>query len=167
MRTNIHGETRSKVTFVDALRAKVELQNGETWMVGFPTPFNYNSGEHFIKLLGSSFDLYWGLKGTIESDFRLINGSLYQDGYDMMIYIVLEPKKSEERERIGARIKELRKKMNLDAKTLASRIGIDASNLSRIEQGRYSVGLDILSKIASALNAKVDIVEEEKIAGVS
>ena len=77
----------------------------------------------------------------------------------MMIFIVLEPKRSEERKRIGERIKELRKKRNLDAKSLASRIGIDASNLSRIEQGHYSVGFDILSKIASALNAKVDIVE--------
>lgn len=160
MKTIIHGDSWSKVTFMDELRAKVELRNGETWIVGFPTPFNYNSGEHFKKLLGSSFDIFWGLKGTIESDFRLINGNLYQDGYDMMIYIVLEPKRSEERERIGARIKELRKKRNLDAKSLASRIGIDASNLSRIEQGRYSVGFDILSKIASALNAKVDIVED-------
>jgi transcriptional regulator with XRE-family HTH domain len=84
---------------------------------------------------------------------------LYQDGYEMIAFAVMEPKRSEERKRIGERIKELRKKKNLDAKTLASRIGIDASNLSRIEQGHYSVGFDILSKIANALNAKVDIVE--------
>lgn len=159
MKTVIHGPSRSKVSFIDDLRAKVELENGETWIVGFPTPFNYLSGEHFIQLLGWAFDLYWGLKGTIEDDFRQINGMLYQDGYEMMFFIVLEPKRSEERKRIGERIRELRKKRNLDAKSLAARIGIDASNLSRIEQGHYSVGLDILSKIATALNSKVDIVE--------
>lgn len=159
MKTVIHGPSRSKVSFIDDLRAKVELENGETWIVGFPTPFNYLSGEHFIQLLGWAFDLYWGFKGTIEEDFRQINGMLYQDGYEMMFFIVLEPKRSEERKRIGERIRELRKKKNLDAKSLAARIGIDASNLSRIEQGHYSVGLDILSKIATALNSKVDIVE--------
>ena len=79
----------------------------------------------------------------------------------MMIFVVMEPKRSVERQRIGERIKELRKKRNIDAKSLAERIGIDASNLSRIEQGHYSVGFDILSKIANALNAKVDIVEIE------
>jgi len=33
------------------------------------------------------------------------------------------------------------------------------ANLSRIEQGRYSVGLDILSKIAFALGAKIELVD--------
>ena len=88
--------------------------------------------------------------------YRFISGWLRNDAF-----VVLEPKRSEERKRIGERIRELRKKKNLDAKAVASRAGIDASNLSRIEQGHYSVGLDILSKIASALGARVDIVEEE------
>ena len=107
------------------------------------------------------FDLYWGTQGSFEKDCRIINSRLYEDGYDMMIFVVMEPKRSVERQRIGERIKELRKKRNIDAKSLAERIGIDASNLSRIEQGHYSVGFDILSKIANALNAKVDIVEIE------
>ena len=158
-KTIIHGPSRSKVSFIDEVRAKVELENGETWIVGFPGPSNYLSGEHFIQLLGWSFDLYWGVKDSIADDIRNINGSLYHDGYDMMVFVVMEPKRSEERKRIGERIKELRKKRNLDAKSLAARVGIDASNLSRIEQGHYSVGFDILSKIATALNAKVDIVE--------
>ena len=160
MKTIIHYIPKSKVTFLDERKAKVELQNGETWLMGFPTPFNYLSGVHFIQLLGFAFDMYWGLSGTLEGDYRRINERIYHDGYEMMFYIVLEPKRSEERQRIGERIRELRKKKGIDAKDLASRIGIDASNLSRIEQGRYSVGLDILSKIASALGAKVDIVED-------
>ncbi len=47
----------------------------------------------------------------------------------------------------------------MEAKALAMRVGIDASNLSRIEQGHYSVGFDTLNKIANALGAKVDLVK--------
>ena len=36
--------------------------------------------------------------------------------------------------------------------------GIDAANLCRIEQGRYSAGLDILAKIATSLECKIDLV---------
>lgn len=162
MRTIIHGPSKSKVTFINPNKAKVELTNGETYLVGFPGPYSYISGgDHLIQLLGWLFDLYWGTQGSFEKDCRIINSRLYEDGYDMMYYVVMEPKRSEERQRIGERIKELRKKRNLDAKSLAERVGIDASNLSRIEQGHYSVGFDILSKIASALNAKVDFVESE------
>ena len=65
----------------------------------------------------------------------------------------------QERVRIGTRIRELRKEKNIEAKMLAQIANIDAANLSRIEQGRYSVGLDILSKIAHALGAKIELVD--------
>lgn len=161
MKTIIHGPSISKVTFIDPNRARIQLETGETYIVAFPGPSNYLSGDHFIQLLGWEFDLYWGTQGSIQEDYRLINSHLYRDGYDMMLFVAPEQNKTDERKRIGERIKELRKKRNLDAKTLASRIGIDASNLCRIEQGHYSVGFDILSKIANALNAKVDIVEND------
>jgi transcriptional regulator with XRE-family HTH domain len=67
--------------------------------------------------------------------------------------------RSLERERIGAKIRLLREKKGMEAKQLAIITNIDAANLSRIEQGKYSVGLDILSKISLALGAKVDLVE--------
>ncbi len=161
MKTIIHGPSISKVTFIDPNRARILLETGETYIIAFPGPSNYLSGDHFIQLLGWEFDLYWGTQGSMQEDYRLINSHLYRDGYDMMLFVAPEQNKSDERKRIGERIKELRKKRNLDAKTLASHIGIDASNLCRIEQGHYSVGFDILSKIANALNAKVDIVEKD------
>ena len=43
----------------------------------------------------------------------------------------------------------------------ADAAGIDAANLSRIEQGRYSVGLDILSRIAFVLGAHIDLVPNQ------
>ena len=64
-----------------------------------------------------------------------------------------------ERTRIGKRIREIREERGIEARDLAGLAGIDAANLSRIENGKYSVGLDILSKIAASLGKKVDLVE--------
>ena len=67
--------------------------------------------------------------------------------------------KDKERIRIGNRIKELRSNKGLDSKSLALYAGIDPANLCRIESGKYSVGFDILAKIASVLGMKIDFVE--------
>lgn len=64
-----------------------------------------------------------------------------------------------ERHRIGQRIKEIREGMNIEAKVLSKLSGVDAANICRIEQGKVSVGLDVLSKIANALGYKVDLVK--------
>lgn len=63
-----------------------------------------------------------------------------------------------ERKRIGSRIVELRDEKNIEAKVLAQKAKIDSANLCRIEKGKYSVGLDILSKIAYSLDMKIDFV---------
>ena len=65
----------------------------------------------------------------------------------------------EDRARLGTRIREIREEREIEARDLAKLAGIDAANLSRIENGKYSVGLDILSKIAAALGKKVDFVD--------
>lgn len=64
-----------------------------------------------------------------------------------------------ERQRIGQRIKEIREKNQIEAKVLAKLSGVDAANICRIEQGKHSVGLDVLSKIANALGYRVDLVK--------
>jgi DNA-binding Xre family transcriptional regulator len=63
-----------------------------------------------------------------------------------------------ERVRIGQRIKELREAKKMDARDLALLTGIDAANLSRIEQGKYSTGVDILSRICVILDAHLDLI---------
>ncbi len=66
-----------------------------------------------------------------------------------------------ERTRIGKKIREIREEKRIEAKDLAKLANIDAGNLSRIEQGRYSVGIDILSKIAFVLGCQIDIVPNQ------
>ncbi|MDC3210828.1 helix-turn-helix domain-containing protein [Saprospiraceae bacterium] len=69
--------------------------------------------------------------------------------------------KQGERTRIGAKIRQIREEKGIEAKDLARLSNIDAANLSRIEKGKYSVGLDILSKLASALGYHIDIVPKQ------
>lgn len=64
-----------------------------------------------------------------------------------------------ERTRIGNRIRQIREERGIEARDLAKLAGIDAANLSRIENGKYSVGIDILSKIAASLGKKIDLVD--------
>ncbi|MBQ3657115.1 MAG: helix-turn-helix transcriptional regulator [Bacteroidales bacterium] len=59
---------------------------------------------------------------------------------------------------MGRRIRELREAKRMEARDLALLAGIDAANLSRIEQGKYSTGVDILSRIAVILDAHLDLI---------
>lgn len=67
----------------------------------------------------------------------------------------------QERKRIGRRIAELRKEQNLTQAQLADRCGIQQAHIARIETGRYSVGLDTLAQIATALGMTIDFVSSE------
>ena len=64
----------------------------------------------------------------------------------------------EERKRIGRRIAELRKEHDMTQTQLAERCGLQQAHIARIETGRYSVGLDTLAQIATALGMQVDFV---------
>lgn len=64
-----------------------------------------------------------------------------------------------DRERIGLQIAHLRKAKGLSQRDLAELTGLNYVNIWKIEKGKYSVGLDILSKICSALGKRVDIVD--------
>ena len=70
---------------------------------------------------------------------------------------------------MGQRITDLRKgvkwtdaagihRTSMTQQELADIVGLQRSNLSRIESWRYSVGFDILQSIAGALVVNVDIV---------
>lgn len=64
----------------------------------------------------------------------------------------------DERLRIGLRIAELRKEKGYSIRRLAELSGITYQNITKIEHGRYSVGFDILQKIADSLGCRVDLI---------
>ena len=59
------------------------------------------------------------------------------------------------RKDFGKQILALRKQKNISQDQLAELAGITRNNLSRIENGKYSPGLDILLRIADALKTEL------------
>lgn len=64
------------------------------------------------------------------------------------------------RERIGQQIALLRKERGLSQRALSELCGVTFQNINKIELGRYSVGLDILTKITDALGCELRITEK-------
>lgn len=144
----------TKSNFLDDTTIIVIARDGETFTLKtyFPVPkeeqqtFAHSLAQYFEKNFSNdkSSMVYWVLM-----DMMAHTGySFYYAGSD----------RSEDRERIGAKIRQLREDKGMEAKQLAVLANIDAANLSRIEQGKYSVGLDILTRIAHVLGVKVDLV---------
>jgi transcriptional regulator with XRE-family HTH domain len=63
-----------------------------------------------------------------------------------------------DRLRIGSRLRELREAQGLTTTQLGERCGLTQSTISKVENGKWSVSLDILSKIAGALGCSVEII---------
>ena len=75
--------------------------------------------------------------------------------------MTLDEFKYSERKRIGKRIAELRKKRGLTTAQLAELSGMVQQSVSRAEQGNRATTIDVLAKIAAALNVRLDFVENE------
>ena len=153
--------------FVDDYTIEVIALDGEmfTWKTYFPTPVQDQN--FYAERLAYYYEKY--SKDNIGYETGMSRGywvwirmnydeglGIYGGKGDREYQSIFQ---QEQRIRIGARIRELRKEKNIEARKLAQIANIDAANLSRIEQGRYSVGLDILSKIALALGSKIEMIE--------
>lgn len=66
-----------------------------------------------------------------------------------------------ERLRVGQRIAESRKEHAMTQQQLADAVGISREHIARIEAGKYSVGLDILVKVAKALDMELEFVTKD------
>ena len=64
-------------------------------------------------------------------------------------------------ELVGRKIRQLRKERKLTQSELAARIGIQQSDLSRIERGEYRVSLDILFRMLAEFRVSVAEFFEE------
>ena len=149
----------AKILSIDLYRketslARLELSNGEVYLIGFMSLEPVENKDLYTKALERIANAFE--KGD-EPD--LSNFLSYRMACEkLVIPLYVSPDRNGERERIGQRIRELRVARGMEAKMLARLSQIDAANVSRIEQGKYSVGLDILCKIALALDSRVEIV---------
>ena len=66
----------------------------------------------------------------------------------------------ERRKRMGARIKTLREQQGLSQRKLALMIGSNQTHIWQIENGNVNVGLDLLCRLADALEVNVrDLID--------
>ncbi|MCF0232556.1 MAG: helix-turn-helix transcriptional regulator [Enterococcus sp.] len=152
-------QTKSSAQIIDKHEVEVTVPDGEVFTVicQIDTYLNKESQLHELHWLEELFD-----KNFSDNKELMINNiwrESLQFGIAGGILGISTGTRYEDRVRIGMRIREIREERGIEARDLARLAGIDAANLSRIENGKYSVGVDILSKIAAALGKKVDLVK--------
>ncbi|WP_242118086.1 helix-turn-helix domain-containing protein [Aestuariivivens sediminicola] len=151
-------EFKSSARIIDDKMVEVIAPDGEVFSVlaGIGKYINEKTCNYQLHVLEYVFDK------NFSNDKELMTNNIWKDlmlnGVTLM---GMSPgDKHGERTRIGKKIREIREEKGIEAKDLAKLAKIDAANLSRIEKGKYSVGLDILSKLASALGYHIDIVRK-------
>ena len=113
----------------------------------FPQLNALKDRELFIKgkLLGWS-GVYWDDDLDIECDTVYEEGIDVSKEYDDIDNVVL-----------GYKIRELRRNADLSQVELASKAGIDQSDLSKIEKGLANPSIKQISKVLSALNQRLSV----------
>ena len=103
--------------------------------------------ELFLKghLMGWS-GVVWNDELDIEVETPYYDGIDVTEEYDDVESVV-----------VGYKIKERRLKLNLSQEELSNKIGIDQSDLSKIEKGNANPTIKMIHKIACGLDSKVNI----------
>lgn len=70
----------------------------------------------------------------------------------------MENRDTSYRENIGRQIATMRNEARLSVRELAELSGVSFQNITKIENGKYNVSVDILGKICNALNAEIKIL---------
>lgn len=66
-----------------------------------------------------------------------------------------------ERIRIGAQLKDYRTQNKLTVRQLADLSSVSYQNITKIENGKYNVSIDILEKLTKALNLTIKLIESD------
>ena len=150
---------KTKVIYLDPKRVLVETPKGEKFILGFCSSMNYlwetEYNVSFSDFLSSLFDKFY--KGNDSVIMGEITRQLLIHRFEPVFSYGRDPRQN--RLIMGDRIRELREDKNMDVFTLAEQAGIQPNTLKRIEAGKFSADLDILSKIAQGLGMKIDFVE--------
>lgn len=68
-----------------------------------------------------------------------------------------------DRERIGSQLKKARESKSLSVRALADLSGVTSQNITKIENGKYNVSIDILSKILKPLDCSIEIYKNNEV----
>lgn len=156
LRKFMETSTKSRAQILDMYYVEVQTPDGELFKIVSDLA-KYDSDEYkgyVLHLIEFIFDRNFSedketMISRIQREFLL--NAVPSMGMD-------SGNRQDERVRIGKRIRDLREKKRMEARDLALLTGIDAANISRIEQGKYSIGVDILSRICIILDAHLDLI---------
>lgn len=143
------------VKFVSLNKVAIETPQGDRFTMGLNRVVPMPLQEQDAKVISYLFDQYY------KGDPSVIMGQIYRGMVQYGCWATpywVGPDRNNERERIGLQIRSLREERNLEVKELASYADIDPSNLSRIEKGKFSASLDILCKIAAAMDCSIELI---------
>ena len=145
-------EFQTKARIIDSKIVEVTALDGEVFQVLCQVGryISKETQQYELRLIEAIFD-----KNFSDDKEQMVN-NIWRDSFIKGIPFLGMGfgDRQQERARIGARIRQIRIDRGIEARDLAKLAGIDAANLSRIENGKYSVGIDILSKIAASLGKK-------------
>jgi DNA-binding Xre family transcriptional regulator len=150
---------KSKARIVDDKMIEVIAPDGEKFSVLAKIGIysNEKTRQYQLHMVEYVFDI------NFSDDKELMSSNIWRDLLQNGVSFMgmSSGDRQGERTRMGKKIRKIREEKGIEAKDLAKLANIDAANLSRIEQGKYSVGLDILSKIAFVLGCQIDIVPNQ------
>jgi DNA-binding XRE family transcriptional regulator len=146
-------EFKSKARIVDSKMVEVTAPDGEVFQVlcQVGAYLSEETRKYELHLIEAIFDK------NFSEDKELMTNNIWRESFARGVAFlgISSGDRQRERIRIGGRIRQIREERNMEAKLA----GIDAANLSRIENGKYSVGIDILSRIAAVLGKKIDFID--------
>ena len=153
----MNAEFKSKARIVDSKMVEVTAPDGEVFQVlcQVGAYLSEETRKFELHLIEAIFDK------NFSEDKEQMTNNIWRESFARGVAFlgISSGDRQGERVRIGGRIRQIREERNMEARDLAKLAGIDATNLSRIENGKYSVGIDILSKIAAVLGKKIDLVD--------
>ena len=153
----MNAEFKSKARIVDSKMVEVTAPDGEVFQVlcQVGAYLSEETRKFELHLIEAIFDK------NFSEDKEQMTKNIWRESFARGVAFlgISSGDRQRERVRIGGRIRQIREERNMEARDLAKLAGIDAANLSRIENGKYSVGIDILSKIAAVLGKKIDLVD--------
>ena len=153
----MNAEFKSKARIVDSKMVEVTAPDGEVFQVlcQVGAYLSEETRKFELHLIEAIFDK------NFSEDKEQMTNNIWRESFARGVAFlgISSGDRQGDRVRIGGRIRQIREERNMEARDLAKLAGIDAANLSRIENGKYSVGIDILSKIAAVLGKKIDLVD--------
>lgn len=152
-------KTKTKITSISetpvgGALVVLETPLGERYQIGYSSCMPLRLPEYYLPAIAKITDDYFA--SDFEGYFNYLMLMSVKNNLEMPLFA--SDDRASERVRLGIRIREIRKEIGMDAKALAEKANITPANLSRIEQGKYSPGIDIMCRIANALGTRLDFV---------